>query len=321
VELTPDPACSSSPERVLFRRRAAFAGGFDLQAAQAVGAGEGLERHQVLDQLALLVDKSLVAAEESQSATRYRLLETVRQYAADKLAESGEAGQVRTRHRDHYTAMAGRLDRPGDCEAGGGPRQLIKSLEAEIDNLRAAFEWSLEPSDQQAALRLASSLQPMWYGRCRMLEGLAWFDTALAAQPAGAEPAAPVVRAWALADAALLGGYTGTPRRGMPRAEEAIALARKLGDPVLLNRALLGAAFAAGFLAETGRPYLEEAVALARQTGDDRSLAQILARQAFGALVSGDVVAVRPPKKGSRWLSGLAMTTARGPAGPGSAGP
>jgi len=286
-------ALLTAPERVLFRRLAAFASGFDLWAAQAVGAGQGLERHQVLDQLALLVDKSLVAAEESQSATRYRLLETVRQYAAEKLAESGEAGQVRTRHRDHYIAIARRLDAPGDADADGGPRQLIKSLEAEIDNLRAAFEWSLELSDQQAALRLASSLQPMWQGRCRMLEGLAWFDTALAAQPAGAEPVAPEVRARALADAALLGGYTATPRRGMPWAEEAIVLARTLGDPALLGRALLGAAFAAGYLADTGRPYFEEAAALARQAGDDRSLAQILARQAFGALVSGDLVAVR----------------------------
>jgi predicted ATPase len=72
----------------LFRRLASFAGGFDLEAAQVVGAGDGLERHQVLDQLALLVDKSLVAAEESQAATRYRLLETIRQYAAEKLGES-----------------------------------------------------------------------------------------------------------------------------------------------------------------------------------------------------------------------------------------
>ena len=72
----------------------------------------GVERYQVLDQLSLLVDKSLVVAESSSGRTRYRLLETVRQYALEKLGESGEAEAVRTRHRDHYTAMAAVLDAP-----------------------------------------------------------------------------------------------------------------------------------------------------------------------------------------------------------------
>jgi predicted ATPase len=95
-------------EQILFRRLAPFTGGFDLEAAEAIGAGDGLDRSQVLDQLALLVDKSLVAAEESGGATRYRLLETIRQYALEKLADSGEADEVRTRHCGHYTAMAAR---------------------------------------------------------------------------------------------------------------------------------------------------------------------------------------------------------------------
>ena len=106
-------ALLTEPERVLFRRLAVFLGGFDLDAAQAVAGGGDVQRYQVLDQLTLLVDKSLVVADDSGGRTRYRLLETVRQYALEKLGESGEADAVRARHRDHYTAMAAAARRAG----------------------------------------------------------------------------------------------------------------------------------------------------------------------------------------------------------------
>src|SRR6202034_30557 len=168
-------ALLTEPERVLFRRLAAFMGGFDLVGAQSVCGGGDVERYQVLDQLALLVDKSLVVADKSGSRTRYRLLETMRQYALEKLGESGEADIVRTRHRDHYTAMAAKLDLPADSDY----ERAIEQAETEIDNLRAAFGWSRETSDVELALTLTSSLQPLWQGRGRLREGLTWFDTAL----------------------------------------------------------------------------------------------------------------------------------------------
>ena len=135
-------------ERVLFRRLAAFLGGFDLDAAQAVAGGGDMQRYQVLDLLTLLVDKSLVVADDSRGRTRYRLLETVRQYALEKLGESGEADDVRSRHRDHYTAMAALLDAP----AGSDYEQRLEQAETEIDNLRAAFAWSRENSDARAGV-------------------------------------------------------------------------------------------------------------------------------------------------------------------------
>jgi predicted ATPase len=109
-------------------------GGFDLEAAQAVAGTTEVERFQVLDQLSLLVDKSLVVAESSGGRTRYRLLEKVRQYALEKLGESGEADRIRTRHRDHYTEMAARLDAP----ARDDHEQYIERAVSEMDNLRAA---------------------------------------------------------------------------------------------------------------------------------------------------------------------------------------
>jgi predicted ATPase/class 3 adenylate cyclase len=131
-------AMLTEPERILFRRLAVFMGGFDLDAAHAVGASTDVERFQLIDLLGLLVDKSLVVAEETRGAMRYRLLETVRQYALEKLGESGEADNVRTCYRDYYTAIAAMLE----SQAHGGDTPLVPWADAEIDNLRAAYTWS-----------------------------------------------------------------------------------------------------------------------------------------------------------------------------------
>ena len=141
-------ALLTEPERILFRRLAVFMGGFDLDAAQAIAGGGDVESYQVLDLLTLLVDKSLVAAESTSGRTRYRLLETVRQYAQERLGESGQAEAVRSRHRDHYTAMAALLDTP----ARTGHEQRLEQTETEIDNLRAAFAWSRENSAYRACV-------------------------------------------------------------------------------------------------------------------------------------------------------------------------
>ena len=169
-------ALLSESEQVLFRRLAAFHGGFDVDAAHAVADGADAERYQVLDQLTLLVDKSLVVAVDSSHGTRFRLLETVRQYAQEKLHESREGDDVRCRHRDHYTAMATLLDTPED----GGYQRRIEQADTEIANLRAAFAWSRERSDTDLALTLASALQPLWLSRGRIQEGLNWLGAALA---------------------------------------------------------------------------------------------------------------------------------------------
>ncbi len=169
-------ALLTEPERILFRRLAVFLGGFDLDAAQAVAGDAEVERYQILDQLALLVDKSLVVAENTSGRTRYRLLETVRQYAQEKLGESGEAEAVRSRHRDHYTSMAALLDAPARTDY----HQRVEQADEEMDNLRSAFGWSIETGDIGRALELASSLQPLWLSRGRIQEGLAWFDAVFA---------------------------------------------------------------------------------------------------------------------------------------------
>jgi predicted ATPase/class 3 adenylate cyclase/DNA-binding CsgD family transcriptional regulator len=292
-------ALLTEPERVLFRRLAAFMGGFDLDGAQSVCGGGDVERYQVLDQLALLVDKSLVVADESGSRTRYRLLETMRQYALEKLGESGEADAVRSRHRDHYTTMAALLDVP----AGSHHEQRLEQANIEIDNLRAAFAWSRETSDVELALALASSLQPLWQARGRLREGLTWFDVALADLDAQHPGVAPAVRARALADRATLGlwaGATDSP----DQAQQALAIAREVDDPVLLVRALTACGYiAAYFDAEAAGPYLAEAIGLARDLGDRWRLSQILVAQVVAALAAHDPIAARAAAEEGRDLA------------------
>ena len=282
-------ALLTEPERVLFRRLSVFLGGFDFDAAQAVAGGGDVERYQVLDQLTLLVDKSLVVADDSGGRTRYRLLETVRQYALEKLGESGEADAVRARHRDHYTAMAAVLDAP----AGRDYEQRVEQADLEIDNLRAAFAWSRENSDVQLALALASSLQPLWLARGRLREGRTWFDTALADNNAQHPEVAATVRARALADSAMLGLWAGAAD-SPDQAQHALAIAREVDDPALLARALTACGYIASYFdTEAARAYLTEAIGLARELGDPWRLSQILTCQAVLAFAAGDPIALR----------------------------
>jgi len=289
-------AMLTEPERVLFRRLAVFLGGFDLDAAQAVAGGGDVERYQVLDLLSLLVDKSLVVAENRGGRTRYRLLETVRQYALEKLAESGEADAIRSRHRDHYTGLAGLLDAP----AGGDYEQLIEQAESEIDNLRAAFLWSRENSDVELALALVSSLQPLWQARGRIREGLAGFDAALADDNAPHPEVAAAVRARALADRAMLAIWVGDAD-SLSQAQQALAIAREVDDPALLAETLTACGLVAALAsAELAGPNVVEAIGLARALDDRWRLSQILTWQATAANYAGDPIATRAPAEEGR---------------------
>jgi predicted ATPase/class 3 adenylate cyclase/DNA-binding CsgD family transcriptional regulator len=273
-------ALLTETERILFRRLAVFLGGFDLDAAQAVAGDAEVERYQVLDQLALLVDKSLVVAENSRGRTRYRLLETVRQYALEKLGESGEANEVRSRHRDHYTAMAALLDAPARSDY----HVRVEKADDDMDNLRAAFGWSIESGDIARAFELSSSLQPLWLSRGRIMEGLAWINAV--AEHASLDEVGPAVRARVLADRVVLDEYVGIYNSS--DAEKALALSRDLDEPALLLRALIACGSAAVYDADLARPYFAEAALLARDIGDQWRLIQILTQQAQAAFIAGD---------------------------------
>ena len=279
-------------ERTLFHSTAVFAGGFDLDAACFVCAEGQSERFHVLDQLTLLVDKSLVVAEEGRLGTRYRLLETIRQYAQERLGASGQADTVRGRHRDHYLAMATTLDAPQRTDY----ERRLDQAEVEMDNLRAALGWCLETHAIEPALTLASALVPLWRSRLRIREGQAWFDTVFADVSRDDDATGdPAVWARALADAATLGTWLGADD-SLGFAERALAIAREVDDPALLTRALTSYGLIAGYSSATGpeaRACFEEAGCIARELGDFWRLSQIYAWQAYAAISAGDARAVR----------------------------
>jgi predicted ATPase len=256
----------SEPERALLGRLAVFSGGCELEAAEAVGAASAAEEHGVLDLLLQLVDKSLVVADEQAGAERYRLLETIRQYALEKLLASGEAAATRSRHRDFNLALAERAARE---LTGRDQAAWYRRLDAEHDNLRGALEWSRAEADGEKELRLAAALGRFWRvqghkgeGRTRLSEALAHAGTAPSAARGGAQ----------------LGRTPGVPaprRRAAPLAEEGVAVARAVGDQRLLAIALRHLAWV---VEEHGdEPHraalVEEALAIARAAGDEPEVA------------------------------------------------
>lgn len=276
-------ALLTEAERTLFRRLGVFMGGFDLEAAQAVAAITEAEQFQILDQLTLLVDKSLVTADDESGGMRFRLLETMRQYALEKLSESGEADEMRDRHRDHYVAAAAARE-PSDS--------LVEWAESEIDNLRAAHTWSLEKAEFEIALSFVSSLQRLWVHRARFLEGIGGFDRVFT--DARYRDSDVSTRVWvrAVADMSIMAAWITAPA-SLVRVEDALATARELGDQDLVIWALTACGGLSYYSPEAARRYFTEAAELARAVGNKPMLCHIRGYQAFAANVAGESLTSR----------------------------
>jgi len=166
----------SEEERTLFRRLAVFAGGFSLDAAEAIGSGGAVPASAVLDILGSLAAKSLVAiTEDERGNARYRLLETVRMYASDKLAAAAEAEAVRTRHRDWYLAWLEAMP----LELLSSSPSALRVAIGEIDNLRAAADWCVSNDQPQLLARLSTRLSDYWAFGSAYEEGRRWLFEAL----------------------------------------------------------------------------------------------------------------------------------------------
>jgi predicted ATPase/DNA-binding CsgD family transcriptional regulator len=259
-------------EQALFRRLAVFAGGCTPDAAEAVCAGAaGAVPVAVLDGVASLLDKSLVQREEGPGGeARVGMLETLREFAAERLEASGEAGALACRHAAYYAGLA---ERAAPALHGPAQREWFDRLERERDNLRAALRWSAETAEAAAGapeagpataglgLRLGQALFWFWLIRGPRHEGLPWLRRLLAL-PETAVPAA--ARAWtchyAAVLSALVSGFDAAVAR--PLYEEALARARATGQPALVAEAQNGlghTAWAAGDYARARR-HLEAAL-------------------------------------------------------------
>ena len=214
----------SMQDRALLRRLSVFAGGWTLAAAEAVCSGQEVGPADVLDVLTSLSDKSLVLADHRTRDTRYRLLETIRQYGRERAVESGELAAVQRRHAEWYARFA----EQGQSELRGpGQEAWLDRLEAEHDNLRAALEWSADHEDDAGVqMSLAGALRWFWFVRGYWTEGRRWLEAVLARS--GGRPDAALSRV--LQGAASLARFQGDYDRARALCEQGLTLSRRLGD-------------------------------------------------------------------------------------------
>lgn len=312
----------SSTERALLRRFSVFSGGWTLHAAEAVCGCGPLEPGQVVTDLARLVAKSLVIAEATGDAMRYRLLDSVRQYGEERLVAAGEEVDLRERHAAWCLLLAERVERRSEMVAPG----LVDRLEPELDNVRAALRWTLSTGRTKMALELAAALTPLWLARGSYTEGLEWLEQGLsqtagstsderaralraatllafrtskfplAARAAeegarGLEDEGPGVRAGRLKQLGYVQLFTQGPDAALPLFEESLAIARELDEPVVVADSLHACGRAHLFKgdARAARQCFEECMEAFRQGGDSRADAALIGL-GWTAMVLGEHV-------------------------------
>jgi predicted ATPase/class 3 adenylate cyclase len=319
----------SGADRAVLRRLSVFTEGFDLSAAESVCGFGGIEALEVADRLGSLVNKSLVGAEPARSAMRYRLLETIRQFAAERLTEAGdEAIAAAAAHCRYFLDFA-----EAAAPHLSGPQQAtwFARLDAEQANLRRAAEHAAgDPEGTTRIFRFGVALHDYWMARNRAKEELALLGPALERPDADTDPslfatvlahaaqaARPVdlARAQQLAQRAavlarrlgddrvliealaeLCGSYyyAGEPDRGLPFGEEAVERARRLGDDFLLAASLMGYLLCSDVIEPARSEQLfAEAIACTERSGDELFSAFVHNNASVHALRAGDLAAAR----------------------------
>jgi predicted ATPase/class 3 adenylate cyclase/Tfp pilus assembly protein PilF len=312
-------------EKVLFARLSVFAGGRTLEAIEVICDAEGDLPVEILDGVESLVDKSLLREKEGAGGEpRFVMLETVHEYAREKLEESGEAEELRRRHAKYFFSL---VEGEAGTIRGGWRPEWFQLLEDEQDNFRAALSWSLESDEVEFGLRLAAALQPFWHRRGHYGEGRRWLEAVLAKDgPASAVARAKaqnaigwqaqwqgdVERASNAAKAGpqlsieegietsvtnslrLLLGFTAEQQADYERAtglfEVSLKLSRAAGDEWTTAASLLhfGNVAVNQGKNERGVQLYEEAMALCRKSGYGALLADILVNLGYQCLLQGD---------------------------------
>ena len=279
----------AADECALFRRLSVFAGSFTVEAAEAVGEGSDVAAADVLDVLARLVDKSLV--EREAAGERYRLLETMRQYAQERLDASGETGEVRERHLRFHLALA---EDARPRLLGAEQASLFARLDAERENFLAAHAWcDRAPEGGELGMRLASALRRYWI--FRGLLGLGYRITleALARPSAQAQT---LLRADALFDAGQVASYMGRYVEAERHLGQSLAISRGFDDATRIAAVLqplgLTALGRSDFV--RAREYLQEALQLAEKLNSPLEVAAALNALAQVARAEGDLATAEP---------------------------
>jgi predicted ATPase len=249
-------------EQRLFARLAVFTGGCTLEAAERVCSAS-------LDQLEALVDKNLLRRREAAGEGRFWMLETIREYAQERLEEADSVEGARRAHVDYYLALAQQLA----AELDRGQRAALDALERELDNFRSGFAWTQE-ADPEAALRLTAALSSSWYARDQLVEGCRWFEAVLGQPQARSHELAVIA-----AEYGRLHLFLGEPEPAAERVEQALELARTLELPDVLSEALITKGL---LLGSAGRydealALVERALSVAREHDLTKPLVRALA--------------------------------------------
>jgi non-specific serine/threonine protein kinase len=276
-------------EKALLCRVSVFSGGWTLEAAEEVCAGEGIDEDRVLDLLTSLVDKSLIVTEERNGGTRYRLLETVRQYAQDRLRESGEETRWQEQHLTHFLAL---VEEAEPQLAGADQLAWLDRLETEHDNLRSALAWSSATGGNvTGGIHLAGALWRFWNVRGYFAEGRGWLGGLLGAASGGQVAA----RAKALHAAGVMARQQGDYPVARTLHEESLTLSRELDD----HRGVVSSMISLGNVAydqgdyPAARALYEETLAMARGLVDRWGVAALLNNLGNVVRDQGDSVSAR----------------------------
>jgi predicted ATPase/Tfp pilus assembly protein PilF len=271
-------ALLSEPEKAIFRRLSVFADGFTLEAAEAVGAVREANADDVLGLVGNLVEQSLVVAE---GGVRYRMLEPVRQYARERLEESGESRVVSHTHATFFLWLA---ERAYPELRGANQVKWMNLIDQEYGNLRAAMSWALSTDDNEIASRLGWALWMFWWLRGHRQEGRQWMETLLERNLSSSQ------RTIALAVAGQIGYTQGDYESGERYLRESLGLAREADDPVRVAHAV----YVLGLLSlrrqdlETARSRLEEALSLFLQVGSTQDASTVSSHLGTLSLIQGD---------------------------------
>jgi predicted ATPase/class 3 adenylate cyclase len=263
-------------EQDVFRRLAVFSGGWTFEAAESV-VGE----MEAMDGLSGLVNKSLVHVEEKEGESRYRYLETIRQYAMEKLLESGEAVDARNRHLTHFMEYSRRAEK----HFGTVQRLLwMNRLEVEHDNIRSALGWALE-SNPESALQMVCLLSDFWMSHNYLTEGCNWCQAAITRIEASSLDRDKIdeTHARVYAVLAVLSVNRGDHHTGQTAAKQGVALARPLDDKLILVQALTFLGFSSAFLGDVTLAFdsLHESEDICRKLGYREELANVLQALAY----------------------------------------
>ena len=281
-------ALLTAAERAVFRRLAVFAGGWTLEAAESICRDDRstTSDNNVLNLLGRLVDKSLVVCEDEAGERRFRFLETIRQYAAERLAESGEKYLIRSRHLHWCVVVAA-----AECGDGTTPLNTPGTrLAQEHDNIRSALRWSIDAAEIETGLNLATSIWQFWYAHGYYSEGIAWLSELLSHAEARTLPLQRLRANLGRGDLAIVYGRYADAQAWLA---ECLALADQLGDQDQKSGALHFLGTLAHYRGELAlaRAYYEQSLRIKRAIGTTLDQVSSLVQLGKMDLVAGDAAA------------------------------